>query len=110
MTSNSPWTPAEDDYLRNNYLAVPASEIGSHLHRSPRAVRLRAGRLGLAENRQPDWTAADLNILRQQFRQGVDLDALASRLGRTVKAVTTRASMLGIRRRQHRQQNGGRRS
>jgi hypothetical protein len=45
-----------------------------------------------------EWTKEDLQLLRDQFQTADSLEALASKLGRTVKSVTVKASRLGLAR------------
>lgn len=42
-----PWTPTEEDYVRQNYATMPLSEIARHLGRGEPTVRDRAHRLGV---------------------------------------------------------------
>lgn len=100
MTSVSRhWTPAEDTYLEDNYLAKTHEEIGAKLGRTARAVRNRAWRLGFQKK-----VARHTEETRERVRaayarhdgQPLDLDALANELGMTRAALATLAHDLGV--------------
>ena len=55
------WTAWEDDYLRKEYPERSNADLAQWLHRSPRAVQLRALKLGVTKT--PEFAA-------QQFRKG----------------------------------------
>jgi len=51
MTSNRPWTTAEERYLRKHVRSKSALEIGAELDRTENAIWCRIRKLGLADDR-----------------------------------------------------------
>ena len=88
------WGAGEDALLQASYGTVPAAELAALLGRSVRALRCRAGRLGLLRNR---WTAHEDALLRRHA--GLGNTELAALLGFSVPAVRGRLRRLGLRRR-----------
>lgn len=43
------WTAWEDDYIRKEYPNRSNADLAEYLHRSPRAVQLRALKLGVSK-------------------------------------------------------------
>lgn len=91
--SRKPWTAADDQLLRERYVADGASACAKALHRSFSAVVARTRRLGIV--RVPRWTAHD--DARLQVLWGVHpLPKIAETLKRTEDSVYWRARELGL--------------
>ena len=60
------WTQAEDDYLRKEYPERSNADLAQWLHRTPRAVQLRALKLGVSKT--PEF--ADKQKRKGQFKKG----------------------------------------
>lgn len=60
------WTEWEDDYLRREYANRSNADLAVWLHRSPRAVGLRALKLGITKS--PEF--AEAQFKKTQFRKG----------------------------------------
>lgn len=65
-TTYKHWTAWEDDYLRKEYPERSNADLAQWLHRSPRAVQLRALKLGVSKT--PEF--ADKQKRKGQFKKG----------------------------------------
>lgn len=92
-----PWTAEMDAALRAAYAAPVAVRLAAldglvETHRVTRAAaRSRARRLGLDRVKAPDWTPAQVQLMRDWYGL-VPAHVLAGRLGRTERAVNMYAS------------------
>jgi hypothetical protein len=62
-----PWRPCDDDVLRNEIGLTPVDDLAARLGRSPTAVKIRAGRIGLSlgpdtRDREPDYLPTPAEI------------------------------------------------
>jgi hypothetical protein len=87
------WTPAEDVFLRENYLARGCAWCAEQLRRPFRGTCKRAAKLGLRRHRP--WTYRDDDHLRISWGPH-PIRAIAKTLGRTEQAVYQRAKELGL--------------
>lgn len=88
------WTPAEDDVLRRTYPAGSEAAAKALPRRSRVAIYGRAQDLGLSLRRR--WTRSDDAQLRDLWDLGMQVRAIATRLGRTALTVYWRAQKLGL--------------
>jgi len=65
-TTYKHWTKWEDDYLRKEYPERSNADLAQWLHRTPRAVQLRALKLGVSKT--PEF--ADKQKRKGQFKKG----------------------------------------
>lgn len=98
-TSAGAWSLQEDDFLRDNYRQYTHQQLSNLMGRTVNAVRNRCSELSL-RRASPHWTDADIAMLRQWYaeRDGkpLELDVLASRLGRHKTNVCRKARELGL--------------
>lgn len=106
FTKEKRWQPEEDNLLRllwpsSSWEAIMAALPG----RTPGAISQRACTLGLTRQVQkklPDvahpWREEDDRELARLYAAGVSTAEIASRLGRTERAVLARASVIGVHR------------
>ncbi len=92
-----PWTPEEDERLRE-LAGRPITEITVALGRTWAAVMNRLGKLGLRREKEPPWTATDVDFLRGAFGR-CSYAEIARQLGRSENAVKVKAMRLGLRQR-----------
>jgi hypothetical protein len=95
----SAWSDDDDLVLRRMHGKVPAVEIAKALGRSCAAIRNRAYRLGITENRR--WTTAEEESLRAFYEDAgesgvVRLDDAAKLFGRDKSNVCRKARELGL--------------
>jgi len=89
------WTMAEDALVRSLYAVQGARACADALPgRSVTAVMKRARKLGLATHRR--WTDLDYKRLRLLWGDGLSLETIAKKLGRTPKTTYWRAQHLGL--------------
>lgn len=96
-----PWTDGELALLRERYASTPTQELAAMLGKTEQAVSTKACKLDLKKDvrhkrGQHSWTAADDAVLRE-CAETVSARETAERLGRTVDAVLSRASKVGVR-------------
>lgn len=100
----APYTPPLDAMLRAAYRTVPLDLLAAACGRSPASIQRRASLLGLRRSDRPlapapqakrRWTAADDDLIREQYGTGPTW-RLARQLGRSEVAVRVRAKRLGI--------------
>lgn len=89
------WTPAEDQFLRNNYGRLSPQEIADHLARTRDLVVWRAGLLGVRKPRNPLWSPAETKFLRDNYPQ-MQIGEICAYLGRSNAAVRQQAARAGI--------------
>ena len=91
--SARPWSPADDQYLRDHYVADGAHACAAALGRTWCSITRRARRLDVIRVRR--WTWRDDNQLRVLW--GVHpIAKIASQIGRTDHAIYWRAKELGL--------------
>lgn len=96
-----PWLPEEEAELVARYGEEPAASIALSLGRGVSSVYVKAQLLGLSEEDPPRWSEWELAQLRAGYDQGIPLQQLAVLVGRTLFAVNTRASHLGLKHPSH---------
>lgn len=90
-----PWTPAEEAVLVEAYQRGGLAAARAALpDRSPSALFHRAARLGAKRRRR--WTSREVEDLREFWAEGVSLETIASRLGRTRATIYVHAQALGL--------------
>lgn len=93
------WTDDQDDKLRQLYAEkVPLAQIAVSMGRSGRSIAGRAWKIGIKQ-RDDNWTAAELTILRTAYASAThrgDLSHLPGQLGRSRQAISTKAAWLGL--------------
>ncbi|MFH1859806.1 MAG: helix-turn-helix domain-containing protein [bacterium] len=62
------------------------------------AVKGQAACMGIMQNKSPDWTEKEINILRDMINEYAPL-TIARKLGRSVNAVVVKSKRLGLKRR-----------
>lgn len=94
------WSPHEDDVLRSMYANHTRQQIADALGRTQGMVRSRCWTLGLAEKVRPwsEWEVASLIAVYSTYTVASDmqLDALATKLGRHKTNVSRKARSLGL--------------
>ena len=104
MTRTAPrWTPAALRRLKALYGSRPDEDVAAELGRPVDAVRAKARSLALGKDKRafpgsqtmPRWTEAEIATLRKLFPD-VATVSIARRLGRSVKSVGSKASLLGL--------------
>lgn len=108
------WSADEDDRLRDAYangerIDLVAEELG----RTHGAARSRADKIGLGGTHpahggwctDPVWSEADDALLRDLYGK-IDTDEVASRIGRSKRAIFSRAHLLGLQHGYHRKSTG----
>jgi hypothetical protein len=97
------YTAEDDRILSHDYLAgIPVQDIANKFGRSMLAIKMRVFLLGLRRLRRRDdyWTAEDNNILRRDWlNHRIPIQEIADKLGRSVSALRSRATVLGLGRR-----------
>lgn len=98
----SRWTDIEDEFLKQNYLFMGDSTIGKKLSRSPNSVLKRRLKLGLKREfhiieNPPErfWNENEITFLINNI-DVMTFAELSKSIGRSIQAVTTKASKLGI--------------
>lgn len=103
----SPWTPNEDAFLREYFAEHTHAEMAAMLGRTVNAVRHRCSLLRLRRAAEW-WSEEDLDKLRAWYARAdaepgsVQLDDLASELGRMKSNVARKARALGLTNRHRR--------
>lgn len=92
------WTKADRDQLRalRDDPNVPNGDIWRRINRSRDSVMGMVTRMGLAKASQQQWTEADDDRLRVLFSTR-PMAEIADELGRTEKACTHRAWIIGLK-------------
>ncbi|MBS3892752.1 MULTISPECIES: hypothetical protein [Enterobacterales] len=91
------WTVKDLSFLENNYGTMPVAELAAILKRTPGAVGLMADKLGCRGKKSLPWSEAEMEIIRHHYSQGVEAEELTRLLpGRSVKAIFSRAIILGV--------------
>ncbi len=98
MDFGRPWTPEEDQVLREHYWRVRGcARVAQLLDRSFGAVRNRAWRLGLRARRKSiPWTPAEDLALRRAWGEIGERTFRQHLPGRTATAIYQRAARLGL--------------
>jgi hypothetical protein len=94
-TRPRPWTATEDDYLRRNYRRHGGPACARRLGRSPRAVGMRACKIGISRQAAGRWSEGEIDFLRRNAARMSHAE-IAAALGRGLPAVNSRACKLGI--------------
>jgi hypothetical protein len=93
-----PWTPQEDDYIRQ-HPTLSCAELGTALYRTINAARNRRSHLGVIEPSDV-WTPSELEQLRDWYRaragKPIDLDGLVKLLGRQKANICRKAREMGL--------------
>ena len=91
------WTPDEDALLRQCVKEQVSVRLMREVlpGRTTRAILHRMQRLRITWQRQDQWTAAEVDTLRQQARH-LTAEAIAKQLGRTRSAVCGKAKRIGV--------------
>jgi len=92
--AQKPWTPDEEQYLRDHYRKVSHAEIGDALGRSACAIKTRAQVIGLTTRRR--WNADSLAILKKKYAD-TRTQTLADLLERPICSVYNKAFALGLK-------------
>ncbi|MDR3104228.1 MAG: hypothetical protein LBU96_07220 [Yokenella regensburgei] len=91
------WTIEHLRYLEQHYRYQSLDELAAYLGRTPGAVALMADKLGCRGERGADWTAAEMDIIRNHYGSGVGAEFLQQLLpGRTVSAIFAMAEKMGV--------------
>lgn len=105
-----PWTEKDDDHLRRYYGVKTRRQIATTLGRTVDAVGMRAGLLGLTNDRRNKsqarrWTPQEDVALRKLYGR-MTIARIAERLERTPASISGRVQQLGIRKRSKSKENG----
>jgi hypothetical protein len=93
------WRPAEDEVIREHFVAGGADACLSHLSgRSRSAIMQRACRLGLKSDRRLFWTDEEDDVIRKLYRDGGVKACLPKLTRRGPHSIKTRAKFLGVKR------------
>ena len=94
-----PWSKDEIELLKKLYPAGSIKEILDKTGRSLPSVRYRAFRLGIKSKRArqvlADWTADEIKLLKKLYPT-TNNNEIATRLGRPVRSVRTKAFFLDL--------------
>lgn len=91
------WTVKDLSFLENNYGTMSVAELATILKRTPGAVGVMADKLGCRRKKIRPWSEAEMEIIRHHYSQGVEAEELTRLLpGRSVKAIFSRAIILGV--------------
>jgi hypothetical protein len=93
------WTEQEDLYLRENYQSMSHEDIGLKIQRTEKSVRNRCWRLKLTK--RENWTHDEVVYLKSiygatQNDNVIDLDQVASKLGKLKSNISRKARDLGL--------------
>lgn len=93
------WTPEQDAYLKEHYLTADYKVIAEVLGKSISAVRNRRWRT--LPLQVPRWTESEIALLRAEyegksFSEEIDLDGLATVLGKHKTNISRKARELGL--------------
>ena len=95
-----PWSKDEIKLLKKLYPISSIQEILDKTGRSLPSVRYRAFRLGIKSNRArqilADWTADEIKLLKKLYPTTKN-NEIATRLGRPVRSVRTKAFLLDLK-------------
>ena len=95
----SSWTIHDMDYVEKHYGVMSCAEIGVHLGRSVNAVRGAAQKLGCAPQKTPNWSDAEIEIVRATYETTLDVGDICALLpGRSEYSVVLKARKLGLAR------------
>lgn len=98
------WNKQDIDYLSSNYAILPMDVLVYILGRTENSIRLKANRLGLTRDRRlfeqrkkspRYWTKEEIDMLKSEYPVG-STRILADKLGRSVQALTLKASNVGL--------------
>lgn len=92
-----PWTRAQNAFLRAHYGTMTTEQLGDRLGHTGQAVKQQARRLRLGRPCKA-WSAADVAYLEAHYGQMTAAE-LGAQLGFTDRQVWTKASALGLRKR-----------
>jgi len=104
------WTKEEIEYLKENYPKLPTFEIAKKLQKPINAIIKKAYKLGikkkpevirrtisLSHKKYRYWSEEELEYLRKNYTQK-PIEELSKKLGRSIQAIRSKASFLGLRR------------
>ena len=100
------WTDDEREIVRREYKGTSQSArlIAARIayltreHITQFAVKGQVQRLGIARDKSPVWTDAEVEVLREMINQYFPI-TIARKLGRSVNAVVVKSKRLGLSRR-----------
>lgn len=92
------WTREEDDVLRFLYLhkKLHGKQIAKEMGRSHASIENRLSALNLRNEKSLRWLPAEEDFLRENFSK-YRLWFLAKHLGRSKKAISTKADLLNLK-------------
>lgn len=109
---DKPWTPEEDQYLRNAHeCRTTYEQMAAQLLRSPRSIKRRSVYLDLAsrkilgwsrsashrrEHQGLPWYPEEDQLLIQLFHAGCNMQEIADKLKRSVGAIESRLEKQGL--------------
>ena len=91
-----PWTPEEDEAVRERFASSGLSGLARELGRTETAVRIRAGRFGLKTRQRRLWSGDEVRRLGDLIREGKTIAESARILGRPVASVQLKMRALGL--------------
>lgn len=94
MAKHIPWTPADDEYLRKNWVKKLVSDLEKELGRKRGSILRRARALGLGK--KSDWSFEEETYL-EHLLPVYGVEHCASHLKRSKESVRVKAKRLGIR-------------
>ena len=92
---NSNWTQKEIEFLRENWLTLPGSEIADRLGRSPLSVKCKALKLGLRKNRYV-WTLENIELLKNLYPKTTSSE-LSGLFGCSIDSIYNKAHTLKLK-------------
>lgn len=94
------WTDEERDIVRRDYDGTnrTAQRIADNLGVTFNAVKGQASKMGIMQDKSPDWTEAEIERLAEMITAYSPM-FIAKRLHRSVNAVVVKSKRLGLSRR-----------
>jgi len=99
--STRPWSALEDEELAQRYGDEATADLARDLGRGIPALYNRARLLGLSRTGEPAWTPWEDAQLRAGYEAGIPVSDLERMIGRTVAAIRTHGSDMGVRHANH---------
>lgn len=94
------WTEEEKDVVRREYDGhnITAQRIADRIGVTFNAVKGQAAKMGILQNKSPDWTRQEEEILAELITQ-YSCQQIGKRLHRSVNAVVVKSKRMGLSRR-----------
>lgn len=96
--NGNPWTPEQDDYLRQHWTEQTDEELGAAVGHPASSTQARRGKLGLYHrkgSRGKDWSAEEVELM-QELWGSYTIPQIAKRLNRSEHAIEVKSTRLGL--------------